>query len=276
MTAKKRGRKPNADVFNGAPMGAEYTPGGGNRFQDDLLRKFLPGTEQARIFLYCRDAYLAEYRAEYGTARGAFDAYGRHKQGSAAAGEAIRKTVQKFPGRASSPGNRARAIQKIVESGERALAFVIPWQTLHAEPFQDAYSEAVVRLRLAKGVMAARPASTRRTEVGGVTGETATKLLKTPTLSKAEVALLEQPGAFKNGAPAALASELAGALLDMAAELQAGEARAKAAESAARDAEARAAQAEKRLENIKRDLETGDPGRSVITLRKSLKQHLPQ
>lgn len=269
MTAKKRGRKPNADVFNGAPMGAEYTPGGGNRFQDDLLRKFLPGTEQARIFLYCRDAYLAEYRAEYGTARGAFDAYGRHKQGSAAAGEAIRKTVQKFPGRASSPGNRARAIQKIVESGERALAFVIPWQTLHAEPFQDAYSEAVVRLRLAKGVMAARPASTRRTEVGGVTGETATKLLKTPTLSKAEVALLEQPGAFEKEAPGALASALAGALLDVTDE-------AKAAESAANAAEARAKDAETRLENIKRDLETGDPDRSVIALLKSLKQHLPQ
>jgi formiminotetrahydrofolate cyclodeaminase len=90
------------------------------------------------------------------------------------------------------------------------------------------------------------------------------------------VALLEQPGAFEKEAPAALASELAGALLDMAAELRTGEARAKAAESAARAAEARATQAERRLENIKRDLETGDPDRSVIALRKSLKQHLPQ
>jgi hypothetical protein len=268
MTAKKRGRKPKADVFNGAPMGAEYTPGGGNRFRDDLRRKFLPGTEPYLIFQYWRDAYRA--------AGGAFDADGRHKPGSAAAGEATTATVEKFPGHASSPKNRARAIENLVGNVARALAFVIPWQTLHAEPFHDAYNEAVVRLRLAKAVVAARPAPARRTDAGGVTGETATKLLKTPTLSKAEVALLEQPGAFKNGAPAALASELAGALLDMAAELQAGEARAKAAESAARDAEARAAQAEKRLENIKRDLETGDPGRSVITLRKSLKQHLPQ
>ena len=271
MTPKKKlGRRPNADVFNGAPMGAEYTRGAGNRFLDDLARKFLqPGTEQHRIFRYCRDAYLAAYRAEYGTARGAFDADGRHKQRSAAAGEAIRKTVAKFPGRASSPKNRARAIEELVGNGERALAFVIHWQKLHAEPFQDAYNEAVVRLRLAKGVMAARPASTRRTEVGGVTGETAARLRKAPTLTEAEVALLEQPGAFTNGAPAALASALAGALLDVTDE-------AKAAESAARAAEARAAQAEKRLENIKRDLETGDPDRSVIALLKSLKQHLPQ
>ncbi len=276
MTAKKRGRKPNADVFNGAPMGGEYTPGGGNRFRDDLRRKFLPGTEQYRIFNYCRAAYLAAYLAAHRTKDGAFDADGRHKPRSAAAVAATAATVEKFPGRAASPNNRARAIQKIVKNVERMLAFVIPWERLHVEPFHDAYNEAVVRLRLAKQVMAARPAPTRRTyddaatgETAAVTGEMATKLLNTPTLSEAEVALLEQPGAFTNGAPAALASALAGALLDVTDE-------AKAAESAANAAEARANDAETRLENIKRDLETGDPDRSVIALRKSLKQHLPQ
>ncbi len=222
---KKRGRRTNAAAFNGAPMGAEYTFTAGNQFLDALARKFLqPGTEQYRIFRYWRDAYRE--------AGGTFDADGRHVQGSAPAGEASRATAEKFPGAAASPKNRSRAIEKLVGNGERALAFVSDWQKLHAEKFQQTHNEAVVRLRLAKAVMAARPAPVRRTDAGAVTtGETAARMRKAPLLSDAEAAFLNQAGAFKEGAPAALASALAGALLDATDELQAAEARAKAAEA---------------------------------------------
>lgn len=221
---KKRGRRPKAAAFNGAPMGAEYTFTAGNQFLDALARKFLqPGTEQYRIFRYWRDAYRE--------AGGTFDADGRHVQGSAPAGEASRATAEKFPGAAASPKNRSRAIEKLVGNGERALAFVSDWQKLHAEKFQQTHNEAVVRLRLAKAVMAARPAPVRRTDAGAVTGETAARMRKAPLLSDAEAAFLNQAGAFKEGAPAALALALAGALLDATDELQAAEARAKAAEA---------------------------------------------
>lgn len=259
---KKRGRRTNAAAFNGAPMGAEYTFTAGNQFLDALARKFLqPGTEQYRILRHYRDAYRA--------AGGAFDADGRHKPGSAAAGAATAATVAKFPGRASSPKNRARAIEKLVGNGERALAFVSDWQKLHAEKFQQTHNEAVVRLRLAKAVMAARPAPVRRTDAGAVTGETAARMRKAPLLSDAEAAFLNQAGAFEEGAPAALASALAGALLDATDELQAAEARAKAAET-------RSQQAEARLEKIERYLETADPAQSFIGAKKAIKKIIAQ
>ncbi len=89
------------------------------------------------------------------------------------------------------------------------------------DDFYSAYNKAVVRLRLAKQVMAARPKYDPITNAEKMRVYTLKRLLKAPKLTNSEMAFLNKPGAFQKGSPQALMVRLATVLLETTAELQA-------------------------------------------------------
>ena len=89
------------------------------------------------------------------------------------------------------------------------------------DDFYSAYNKAVVRLRLAKQVMAARPKYDPITNAEKMRVYTLKRLLKAPKLTNSEMAFLNKPGAFQKGSPQALMVRLATSLLETTAELQA-------------------------------------------------------
>lgn len=127
------------------------------------------------------------------------------------------ETAQNIPRRIENKSKRTRGFEKTIEDVSYAAMLVNDWLELSIEPFQGTRAEAIMRLRLAKVVMAAWRDPKRHTAPGGMTGEAAERLRSAPLLSGAEEDILNHPGAFKNGAPGALISALAGTLLDMTA-----------------------------------------------------------
>ncbi|HJS88587.1 MAG TPA: hypothetical protein VJ738_01320 [Steroidobacteraceae bacterium] len=221
MKAKrgKRGRKPKASVWGASPRsGVDLTFRTANEFRDRIAGIYVP-RNNLKIYRYWCD----EYRKAGGVYNGC-----RHTSRTAT-GIANKAAAQKFPGTAKKTKDRETRIGQIIKEIESAGEQLARWNEQAVEPFTRDYNIAVVRLRLAKGMMREGQAWPNR--AGLWPDSVLADLGAAPALSDLEQAFLLDPTAPVAGSPQRLASSLAAALLQCNADLQAATARAIKAEA---------------------------------------------
>ena len=208
-----RGRKSKALIWTTAPkLGVVQTFTAEAAFREKVRENLSPRALEIGRFWY------DQYRAAGGRL-----VNGKHVAGNHAAGEANGTTALAFPGRATRSNNREVRIQQIIRELEDSAERLGDWSAQTAEPLECYYNAAVVRFRLAKALLAARPL--------GEWADAAFIALRTaPTLSDREITFLSEPRGGTEGSPQRLISNIAAALLDADAKLKAAEERATTAE----------------------------------------------